>query len=75
VKGQLIADNQRLSEFLAEVARYRSGIIRVDPAVADLRISGVFQLKNTDQILSSLAGTLPVRISRMTGYWVTVTPA
>ncbi|MCL7942449.1 FecR domain-containing protein [Marinobacter sp. ATCH36] len=74
VKGQLIADNQRLDQFLMELARYRPGVLRVDPAVANLRISGVFQLNNTDQVLEILANTLPVRVSRVTGYWVTVVP-
>ncbi|WP_077530009.1 FecR domain-containing protein [Vreelandella utahensis] len=75
VKGQLIADNQRLEEFLMELARYRPGVLRVDPEVADLRISGVFQLQNTDQVLATIEGTLPVHISRMTDYWITVVPA
>lgn len=71
--GQIIADNQRLVDFIADLARYHVGILRCDPAVADLRISGVFQLKNTQQILNVIASTLPIRISRITDYWVTVT--
>ena len=74
LRGQVIADNQRLGAFLTEVSRYRPGVIRVDRAVKDLRISGVFQLKNTDQVLEILANTLPIRISRVTDYWVTVAP-
>nr|WP_324258855.1 FecR domain-containing protein [Cellvibrio fontiphilus] len=71
--GQIIADNQRLGDFIAELARYHSGVLRCDPAVAELRISGVFQLKNPLQVLNVVAGTLPVRISRITDYWVTIT--
>lgn len=71
--GQIIADNQRLGDFIAELGRYHSGVLRCDPAVADLRISGVFQLKNPLQVLNVVAGTLPVRISRVTDYWVTIT--
>ncbi|MGO1233583.1 MAG: FecR domain-containing protein [Marinobacter sp.] len=74
VKGQLIANNQRLDEFMVELGRYRRGVLRVDAAVAGLRISGVFQLRSTDQVLQVLARTLPVRISRVTAYWVTVVP-
>lgn len=73
VNGQIIADNQRLGDFIAELARYYSGILRCDPAVADLRISGVFQLENPLQVLNVVAGTLPIRISRITDYWVTIT--
>lgn len=72
-RGQLISDNQRLDAFLAELGRYRPGILRCDPAVAELHISGVFQLKDTDQVLDVIASTLPVRVNRVTNYWVTVT--
>lgn len=71
--GQIIADNQRLGDFIADLARYHSGVLRCDPAVADLRISGVFQLKNPLQVLTVVAGTLPIRLSRITDYWITIT--
>lgn len=71
--GQIIADNQRLGDFIADLARYHAGVLRCDPAVADLRISGVFQLKNPLQVLNVVADTLPVRIARVTDYWVTIT--
>jgi len=75
VDGILSADNQRLADFLAELARYRRGWLQCDPAVADLRISGSFQLDDTDRILRALAGTLPVRIVSRTRYWTTIGPA
>lgn len=71
--GQIIADNQRLGDFIADLARYHSGVLRCDPAVAELRISGVFPLHNTRQVLTVVANTLPVRISSLTDYWVTLT--
>ena len=71
-RGQLISDNQRLADFVAELSRYRAGILRCDPAVAELRISGVFQLKDTDHILRVLTTTLPVRIIERTPYWLTI---
>ncbi|ALM82873.1 FecR domain-containing protein [Bordetella sp. N] len=71
--GALEADNMRLDAFLAELARYRPGIVRCDPAVAGLRVSGVFQLADTDHVLAVVGQTLPVRVVRRTGYWVTVT--
>lgn len=73
VNGQIIADNQRLGDFIADLARYHSGVLRCDPAVADLRISGVFQLKNPLQVLNVIAGTLAIRIARVTDYWITIT--
>lgn len=71
-RGQLIADNQRLGDFLKELARYRTGIVRCDPSAAELRFSGVFPLTDTDQILNTLPSVLPVVIRLRTRYWVTV---
>jgi transmembrane sensor len=71
-RGQLVSSNLRLGDFLAELSRYRPGVLRCDPAVADLRLSGVFQLDDTDRVLDLLGETLPVRIERRTPLWVTV---
>ena len=75
VRGQLVADEQRLGDFLAELDRYRLGVLRVDPQIADLRLSGVFPLADTDRILATLPSVLPVRVQWSTRFWVTVTPA
>lgn len=74
-EGQIIADNQRLDDFVSELNRYRPGILRCDPAVADLRISGVFQIRDTDSALSIVEETLPVKLSYRTRYWVSIGPA
>ncbi|QGZ65692.1 DUF4880 domain-containing protein [Paraburkholderia acidisoli] len=72
-RGQLVADEMRLRDFLDELARYRPGIVRCDPQVADLRFSGVFPLDDTDRILETLPTVLPVQVRQRTRYWVTVT--
>ena len=74
-KGFFYAKNMRLENFLQEINRYRLGILRCDPKVASLLISGVFQISNTDHILSALPQTLPVSIVYKTAYWVTVKAA
>lgn len=71
--GILTADRMRLEDFLAELSRYRPGRLRCDPAVADLRLTGAYPLNDTDRILAALQQTLPVKVNRYTGYWVTVT--
>jgi transmembrane sensor len=43
--------------------------------VANLRISGAFQLRDTDYVLSMVATTLPVQVLTRTRWWVTVVPA
>ena len=74
-RGQLLADDQRLDEFLAELDRYRPGVLRVDPHIAGLRLSGVFPLADTDRILATLPSVLPVRVQWRTRYWASVVPA
>jgi transmembrane sensor len=74
-QGVLHADGMRLDAFCAELARYRAGVIRCAPEVAQLRISGMFALDNTDYALTMLASTLPVQVVLRTRFWVTVVPA
>lgn len=70
--GAIVADEMRLADFLAELGRYRRGVLRCDPAAAELRFSGVFPLKDTDVILAMLPKSLPVRIRSFSAYWVHV---
>lgn len=74
--GMFSAEGMRLGDLVAELDRYRRGRLRCDPAVADLRITGVWPLRGpeaTEPILASIERNLPVRVSRLTRYWVTVT--
>lgn len=71
---QLVADRMRLADFLEQVGRHRPGVIRCHASVADLIVSGVYPLGDTDRVLASLAAALPLRISRYTNYWVVVEP-
>jgi transmembrane sensor len=73
-RGLLLARNMRLADVLAEMSRHRSGVLRCDPAVAELRVSGAVSLADTDAGLDLLARSLPLRIERTTRYWVTVGP-
>ncbi|HIQ52834.1 MAG TPA: hypothetical protein EYH51_06170 [Pseudomonas pachastrellae] len=71
--GLLVADRLPLGRFLAELGRYRTGLVRCDEHIASLPVSGAFQLNNTDQVLASLAYSLPVKVVYRTRYWVSVT--
>ncbi|KAF0805230.1 FecR [Alcanivorax xiamenensis] len=70
--GMLVVDDMRLEEFVAELARYRSGHTGCDPAVADLRLSGVFQLDHPDALMEDLGRLLPVEVVWRTSWWVRV---
>jgi transmembrane sensor len=72
--GMLVAKDMRLVDLLAELGRYRPGMLRCHTAVAELRVSGAFSLRDTDASLRLLNDTLPISVSNMTRYWVTVEP-
>ena len=71
-EGLIVTRDMRLADFLAEIGRYRHGHLHCDASVADLRLSGVFRLDDTDQVLALLPQTLPVRVEKRTDWWVTV---
>lgn len=73
-QGMLAVRNWRLADLVDELGRYRRGVLRCDPAVAGLRVSGAFPLADIDGSLRLLEKTLPVRISRVTPFWTTVAP-
>ncbi|KAF1044623.1 FecR domain-containing protein [Xylophilus sp.] len=74
-RGQIIADGMRLDAFLAELARYRPGLLQCDPAIAALRISGVFPVADTGAVLATLPLSLPVQVRTRTRWWLRVEPA
>ena len=74
-RGELIADGQRLDAFLGDLNRYRPGLIRCDPAVAALRLSGVFPLDDIDRIFTMLPRVLPVQVRQRSRYWTLVEAA
>ncbi|APA67092.1 FecR domain-containing protein [Janthinobacterium sp. 1_2014MBL_MicDiv] len=71
-RGMLAAQDMRLDAFAAELSRYRPGLLRVEPQAAGLRLSGAFQLDDTDAVLESLTRILPVDVLYRTPYWVTI---
>lgn len=74
-RGQILADGMRLDAFLAELGRYRPGLLQCDPAVGALRISGVFPVADTDTVLATLPLSLPVQVRTRTRWWLRVEPA
>jgi transmembrane sensor len=75
-QGMLMADKMRLADFVAELTRYRRGFVRLDPAIADLRISGAYPISDTRRTLNMLAQTYPILVSgHLNGFWVKLSPA
>ena len=72
--GMLIASGMRLQDFVAELGRYRRGVLACDPAIAGLRISGSYPLDDTDRVLQAVSAAMPVRVQYFTRYWATLRP-
>lgn len=70
--GVLVVERMRLADFVAELDRYRPGVLRCDPAVANLLVSGSYPLRDPDAVLALLAETLPLQVRSMTRYWTTL---
>lgn len=70
--GLIVTRNMRLGDFLQEVGRYRHGYLTCASDIADLRLSGVFRLEDTDKLLAILPQTLPVQLRYRSRWWVTL---
>lgn len=72
-EGKLVFSGQPLREVLATLERYRHGrIVILDETAASRKVSGIFDLKDTDEALDVLESSLPVTITRLTGMMVVV---
>lgn len=74
-EGILVAQDMTLADWVAELARYRPGVLRCDPAVAHWRVSGAFPLTDSDASLALLTRTRPLRLRALTRYWVSLEAA
>ena len=73
-EGVLMAQNQPLGDFLRELSSYRPGVLRWEPELESLRVTGSFRLQDTDRILALLAASLPLEVHSRTRFWVTLLP-
>ncbi len=73
-QGLLVVENQPLGAFLRELDRYRPGLLRWDPALERLAVTGTFRLEDTDKVLALLAASLPLEVRMRTRYWVSLVP-
>ncbi|MCC9006440.1 FecR domain-containing protein [Pseudomonas putida] len=71
-RGMLVALDWRLDELLAELSRYRPGLLSCSPEIAGLRLTGTFLLDDSEGVLANLEDSLPVQVRRLTRYWVRV---
>ncbi|MCV4388341.1 FecR family protein [Pseudomonas aeruginosa] len=74
-RGMLMADRMPLAEVLAELARYRRGVLRCDPQLARLAVSGAYPLLDLRRTLGMLQATYPLKVRGLTDYWISLVPA
>lgn len=72
INGQLIVLDAPLGDVIAELGRYRPGVLHCDERAARLRVSGTFRLDSTEAVLANLKASLPVSVSYFTRYWVSI---
>lgn len=70
---QLVFQRMPLGDALTLINRYRSRAVRFDdPALSQLTLNGVFDSRQTDQLLELLPSILPVRLMTQTDGTVTI---
>lgn len=73
--GRLEVQDASLSSVIDSLRNYSPAVIRLDPAIASLRVSGNFPLDDVPYTLDALTQTMPIAITRTTGYWIRITAA
>jgi transmembrane sensor len=71
--GRLTVSGEPLSDVLATLGRYRRGrIVLLDAKAGKRRVTGVFDLRDTDEALDAIAASLSLRVTRLTPLLVLV---
>lgn len=70
--GLLLVKNETLASVVEELRPYFVGVIRVNPGVANLRVTAVLPLEDPNTALDALASSLDLEISRISDYWVSI---
>nr|WP_131866817.1 FecR domain-containing protein [Biostraticola tofi] len=74
-EGRLEVRDASLSSVIGSLKNYSQAVIRLDPSIAQLRVSGNFPLDDVPYALDALAQTMPIAITRTTDYWIHIKAA
>lgn len=66
--GRLVYDNTPLPTVAADLARYMDGPVEVDPAIANLRLSGILLIRNGTDLVDQISAILPIQAERRDGH-------
>lgn len=70
--GRLVADNLPLGQLAEQLNRYYPGMIVTTQAASDLRVVGAYPLDRIDQSLGALSDSLPIKVRRITPWFVLI---
>lgn len=73
-RGILVTNNTPLADVASELQRYRGGVLRVAPEIANLPVIGSYPATDPDRALAMLEAVLPIRIQRTLPWWVSIQP-
>lgn len=71
-RGLLIVDDMALSDFIAEVGRYRHGYINLDPSIASLRVIGTYPAQDANLVFDMLESAFPIQVKRVLPWWTSI---
>lgn len=70
--GELEVHDEPLQTVIDALARYRPGWLRASPQASRLRVTGLFPLDGGDRALAALTNTLPIRVQRLSRWYVMI---
>lgn len=68
--GRIVAYDQPLGEVVDVLRAYRTGLLRISPGAAALKVYASYPLDDTDGALQSMAQTLPVSVHVHAAGWL-----
>jgi transmembrane sensor len=75
-RNRIVFQNAPLRLVLAELERYRRGrIVLTSSSIGDIPVTAIFDTRQADGALQTIADTLPIRVFYATGYMAIVYPA
>lgn len=72
LEHKIQANGSKLTDFIADLARYRRGVINVEPRLAKYKVTGTFSTADTDKTLQHLSEILPIEIHYRSSFWVSI---
>lgn len=67
--GVLVVEDAPLADVCEALGRYRAGVLQVEPAVAGLRVTGTFPLRDTERALQALAASQSLQVRGVAPGW------